>query len=32
MNKSAQEDVRKMIMKKFEDEDECKGEGSIHKI
>ena len=32
MKKSTHEDVRKVIMKKFEDEDECKGEGSIRKI
>ena len=32
MKKSTHEDVRKVIMKKFEDEDDCKGGGSIHKI
>ena len=32
MKISTHEDVMKVILKKFEDVDECKGEGSIHKI
>ena len=32
MNKSTHEDVRKAIVKKFEDGDEGKGRGSICKI
>lgn len=30
MKKSNNEDVMKMILKKFEDKDGCKGEGSFH--
>ena len=32
MKKSTHEDVRKVIINKFEDEDECKGIGYIYKI